>query len=155
MEIERISPDDWEHFRTVRLASLLDAPSAFGSRFEDWVDACEERWRARLVAVPLNLIAYDGAQAVGVVSGQPRGEGWVELISMWVDPSTRGTGVTGDLIAAVVAWAAAQGRSTCLMVRGDNARARTAYQRAGFVDRGVPEGWPSVEPPEHRMELSL
>lgn len=50
-------------------------------------------------------------------------------------------------------WAAAQGMSTYLMVRNDNVRARTAYERAGFVDTGVPEGWPIDEPPERPMEL--
>ena len=39
------------------------------------------------------------------------------------------------------------------MVRSDNARARTAYERAGFVDLGVPPDWPSDEPAENRMEL--
>jgi len=38
------------------------------------------------------------------------------------------------------------------MVRSDNVRARTAYERAGFVDVGVPEDWPADEPPENRME---
>lgn len=153
MDIERISPDDWERFRAVRLASLSDAPAAFGSRYEDWLDASEERWRSRLTEVPLTLIAHDGVEVVGVVSGQSEGECWAEMISMWVHPSARGTGAAGDLITSMVGWAAGQGRSTYLMVRSDNARARAAYERAGFVDRGVPEGWPIAEQPEHRMEM--
>lgn len=48
---------------------------------------------------------------------------------------------------------AGQDRLTYLMVLSDNIRARKAYARAGFVDRGVPEGWPADEPPERRMEL--
>lgn len=62
-------------------------------------------------------------------------------------------GLAGHLIRAVADWAAAQGMSTYLMVRNDNVRARTAYERAGFVDTGVPEGWPIDEPPERPMEL--
>ena len=155
MDIAQLNPDDWERFRAVRLASLSDAPAAFGSRYEDWLDASEERWRSRLTDVPLTLIAHDSAEDVGVVSGQADGEGWAELISMWVHPSARGTGTGGALITAVVEWAAGQGRSTYLMVRSENIRARAAYERAGFVDRGVPEAWPTDEPPEHRMELRL
>ena len=155
MDIARISPDDWERFRAVRLASLSDSPAVFGSRYEDWLDASEERWRSRLTEVPLTLIAHDGVADVGVVSGQSDGECWAEMISMWVDPSARGTGAADDLITAVVGWAAGQGRSTYLMVRSDNARARAAYERAGFVERGVPNGWPIAEPPEHRMEMRL
>ncbi|WP_330475587.1 GNAT family N-acetyltransferase [Terrabacter sp. C0L_2] len=152
MEITRIGPDDWERFREVRLASLADAPAAFGSRHEDWVDAPVERWRDRLTQVPLNLVAQESGRDVGVVSGQPDGDDWVELISMWVAPEARGTGTAAQLIGAVVDWAAAQDRRTCLMVRSDNVRARTAYERAGFVDVGVPEDWPADEPPENRME---
>ncbi|MER7072821.1 GNAT family N-acetyltransferase [Terrabacter sp. NPDC000476] len=153
MQLTRIGPDDWETFREVRLRSLSDSPAAFGSRHEDWVDAPEERWRARLTDVPLTLVATDGEAVVGVASGSPEGERWVELISMWVAPEVRGTGVARALIDAVAAWADEQGRGTCLMVRHDNDRARAAYARAGFVDRGVPDDWPDDEPPEHRMEL--
>lgn len=153
MEITRIGPADWEIFRAVRLASLSEAPSAFGSRYADWADAAAERWQSRLTQVPLTLLAREGATVVGVVSGQPDGDDWVELISMWVAPLARGTGVAGRLIGAVTDWACAQDRKTYLMVRSDNARARQAYERVGFVDKGIPDGWPADEPPENRMEL--
>lgn len=152
MDIVRIGPEDWEVFRQARLAALSDAPAAFGSRYADWVDASPAKWRSRLSSVPLNLLARDGKDVVGLVSGLPEDEAWVELISMWVDPANRGGSIAGRLIDAVVDWAAAQGRSTYLMVRSDNARARTAYARAGFVDMGIPEGQPFDEPSEHRME---
>lgn len=153
MEITRIGPDDWERFRAVRLASLSESPAAFGSRHADWVDAPAERWRSRLTQVPLNLLAQEETAVVGVVSGQPVGETWVELISMWVAPAARGTGVAARLIGEVADWAGAQDRSTYLMVHSDNVRARKAYVRAGFVDTGIPDDWPADEPPEHRMEL--
>jgi GNAT superfamily N-acetyltransferase len=59
--------------------------------------------------------------------------------------------VGAALVGAVVAWAAAAGRPTYLMVRSDNARAIAAYVRAGFVDLGIPPGHPPNEPPENRM----
>jgi GNAT superfamily N-acetyltransferase len=153
VEIRQIGPDNWEAFRAVRLASLSEAPAAFGSRYDDWVDAPAERWTSRLTQVPLTLLAHEGATVVGVVSGQLVDEEWVELISMWVAPAARGTGVARQLIDAVEDWAAAQDRATYLMVRSENTRARTSYARAGFVDKGVPNGWPAGELPERRMEL--
>jgi ribosomal protein S18 acetylase RimI-like enzyme len=153
VDITRIGPDDWQTFREVRLASLAGSPGAFGSRHADWVEAPEPQWRSRLTTVPLTLLAQDGTNVVGVVSGQRVGEHEVELISMWVAPAVRGAGVARALIDAVVEWADGQDRSTFLMVRSDNARARTAYERAGFVDLGVPPDWPSDEPAENRMEL--
>jgi GNAT superfamily N-acetyltransferase len=153
VDITQIGPSDWERFREVRLASLSESPAVFGSRHDDWVDAPAERWRSRLTQVPLTLLAHDETTVVGTVSGQRVGESWVELISMWVAPMARGTAVSRQLIDAVASWAAEQDRTTYLMVRSDNARARKSYERAGFVDRGVPEGWPAGEPPERRMEL--
>ena len=149
-ELVRIGPEDWREFRTVRLASLREAPDAFGSRHADWVDAGEDRWRARLTDVPLTVVARSAEGPVGVISGVESEEA-VELISMWVAPAERGTGLARRLMDEVIAWATARGRRTCLMVRDDNVAAIRAYTRAGFVDHGVPAGWPSDCPPERRM----
>ena len=154
MKIVRIGPDQWEWFREVRLASLADSPAAFVSRHEDWVDAPEDRWRSRLRDVQLTLLAREGDRVVGVASGALQGDDAVELISMWVSPEARRSGVARSLIDAVVGWADALGRTTHLMVRSDNARAIAAYSRAGFVDRGVPDDWPVDEAPENRMDFA-
>lgn len=153
-ELVRIGPDEWREFRQVRLASLLDAPGAFGARHADWAEAPEERWRQRLADVPFTVVARSVEGPVGVVSGvesRVGSEEAVELISMWVAPSQRGTGLARRLIDRVVAWAAAGGRATYLMVRDDNVGAIRAYARAGFVDLGVPDDWPEGALPERRM----
>lgn len=149
IEIVRIGPDDWQEFRDVRLASLQDAPGAFGATYGDWADSDEGRWRQRLTSVPFTLVARDGTAPVGVVSGAD-GE-HVELISMWVAPSHRGTGLADRLIAQVVAWASADEKQTFLMVRDDNEAAIRSYERAGFTDLGVPADWPADAPIERRM----
>lgn len=154
-QIVPIGPETWEEFRAVRLASLADAPEAFGSRHDDWVDASEEQWRSRLTNVPLTLVARVDGSPVGVACGMPVGDDEVELISMWVAPSARGRGLADRLVAGVVAWAGERDRSTYLMVREGNHRAIAAYARAGFVDRGVPEGWPVDAPRERRMDHRL
>ena len=149
-ELVRVGPDEWETFRDVRLASLADAPGAFGASYADWVDAPEQRWRSRLTDVPFTVVACLEGRGVGVVSGA-QADDHVELISMWVAPDHRGTGLAGRLIAAVAEWAASDGHDTCLMVRDDNARAVAAYEKAGFVDLGVPLDWPDDAPRERRM----
>lgn len=149
-ELVRLVADDWPDFREARLASLADSPGAFGSRHADWVDATEERWRARLTDVPLTIVARSDGRFVGVVSGVSSGD-HVELISMWVAAGHRGTGLAGRLIDRVVAWAAELGQDTFLMVRHDNARAIRAYERSGFTDLGVPSDWPEGRPGERRM----
>ena len=149
-ELVRLGPDEWQQFREVRLASLADAPYAFGASHADWVDADEERWRSRLTDVPLTVVARSDGSLVGVVSGVSSGE-HVELISMWVAPGHRGTGLAGLLIAEVAAWADAMGQDTVLMVRDDNAAAIRAYGRAGFTDLGAPPDHPADTPLERRM----
>lgn len=150
IEIVPIGPEDWREFRQVRLAALNDSPSAFGSRHADWLGAPEHRWRARLTDVALTVVARSDGEPVGVVSGTDLGP-VVELISMWVAPSQRGTGVAARLIEQVVSWASARGRRTCLMVRDDNVSAIRSYARAGFIDYGVPADWPLDAPAERRM----
>jgi ribosomal protein S18 acetylase RimI-like enzyme len=153
-EIAAVGAEDWPEFREVRLASLAEAPEAFGSTHADWVEAPEERWRARLTDVPLTLVARRDGRPVGVASGSStllEGRPAVELISMWVSPAERGTGLARRLIDGVVEWATAQDLPTFLMVRVGNDRALAAYQRAGFVSTGVPDDHPADAPPELRM----
>lgn len=154
--VVRVGPDDWEEFREVRLAALADAPDAFGSTYAGWVDAPETQWRRRLTDVPLTLVARREGRPVGVVSGAPTeldGLAAVELISMWVSPDDRGSGLADRLIAEVVAWADERDATTFLMVRVGNDRALAAYERAGFVSTGVPDEHPADAPPELRMVL--
>jgi GNAT superfamily N-acetyltransferase len=157
-EVVAVGAEDWPEFREVRLASLADAPEAFGSTYADWADAPEERWRARLTDVALTLVARRDGRPVGVASGSRAvlaGRPAVELISMWVSPADRGTGLAGRLIDGVVAWATGQDLPTFLMVRVGNDRALAAYERAGFVSTGVPDDHPADAPPELRMVRGL
>ncbi len=151
VEILRLGPEEWEIFRDLRLRALREAPYAFGSRYDDWVQAAESRWRDRLAKVPLNLVARRDGEHLGMTSGVLDGDDGAELISMWVDPAARGSGVPAALGAAVVDWASTAGRTTYLMVRSDNTRAIAAYVRAGFVDLGVPPDRDPDEPPENKM----
>ncbi|GAA3341819.1 hypothetical protein GCM10017714_27430 [Curtobacterium pusillum] len=137
IELRRVTADDWESWRPVRLAALADSPGAFGSTLADWAGAPERRWRDRL-SIPgaLDLLAFDGADAVGMASGVPDVDdrGRAELISMWVDPGSRHRGVAAALIRAVARWAAGVGIAELeLSVMPDNRTARRAYERCGFV----------------------
>jgi ribosomal protein S18 acetylase RimI-like enzyme len=63
------------------------------------------------------------------------------VISMWVDPRTRGRGAGRALLDAVVAWARDRdrGRPIRLSVTDGNDAARRLYERYGFADTGVTE----------------
>jgi ribosomal protein S18 acetylase RimI-like enzyme len=140
IELRRLTPDEWRLWRDVRLRALSEAPAAFGSTLAQWQGEdhdLEVRWRARLEEVPFNVVAVaeEGGPAVGQVSGVgPDDERRVELISMWVDPAARGTGVGEALIDAVLRWAREQEAPTVVLsVKERNEPAIRLYRRMGFV----------------------
>lgn len=137
------------------MEALREAPYAFGSSLEEWQDADERRWRARLESVPLNLLAVLDEKPAGIVSCiEPRDGGTAELISMWVAPFARGRGVGDVLIQAVIAWAREQNASGLMLsVREQNAHAIALYRRHGFTDAGANEDPDS--PCERTMRCDL
>lgn len=152
MELRVLSPDDWELWREVRLQALADAPEAFGSTLGEWETADQERWQQRLSVAPFNVVAIVDDVAVGQASGTHVDEGRVELISMWVAPSARGSCVADALVTAVKGYARQSGaRLVRLSVRRLNARAISLYERTGFVH--VDE--PGDEPAEIAMHCPL
>ncbi|WP_439693033.1 GNAT family N-acetyltransferase [Curtobacterium sp. SP.BCo] len=155
IELRRVTADDWAAWRPVRLAALADSPGAFGSTLADWADAPEHRWRTRL-STPgaLDLVAYDGDDAVGMATGVPDVDDpeRAELISMWVDPAARDRGVATALIRTVADWAAGTGAAVLeLSVMPDNVVARRAYERRGFTALDEP-GDPT---PDGRHEVLM
>lgn len=155
--LRELRADQWQEFRSLRLAALRDAPDAFSATIAQWSGEGdrEERWRARLTEVPFNAIAELDGEPAGMVSGTyPDAEGLVLLISMWVAPFARGRGVGDVLIRAVVRWAREQGaKGVELDVREANEPAIALYQRNAFVDVGPSE---RDEPaPQRRMKLTF
>ncbi|MGH3498776.1 MAG: GNAT family N-acetyltransferase [Nocardioidaceae bacterium] len=156
IELQVLTPEDWALWRQLRLAALAEAPQAFGSTLAEWsgVGDTEERWRDRLSTVPFNVVARQDGVAVGMASVvvDDEAQGRPELISMWVAPLSRGTGVSGTLISAVLGWAAvAHPGEVVLRVREDNARAAATYRRHGFVDAGRVDDPGPAAPVEHWM----
>jgi len=56
--VRAVGVDDWAIWRDLRLAALADAPHAFTSTVDEWRDADEQRWRSRLAAGALHLVAW-------------------------------------------------------------------------------------------------
>jgi len=137
-----LSPYDWRLWRSLRLAALADAPGAFGSTLAEWTGHgdTEQRWRARLATVALNVVLTLEDQPAGMVSATAPGrDGAVELMSLWVAPFARGHGVGDAAIDCVVVWAQAEygDVSVVLSVKTDNEPAFHLYGRHGFTDAGT------------------
>jgi GNAT superfamily N-acetyltransferase len=150
--VRRLAPDDWKIYRDVRLLALTADPAAFGSRLEVERDFDEARWRSRLAGAAM-FAAIVGRRAVGLAGGLASQEGGAELVSMWLAPAWRGTGVAAQLIEAVAEWAASSGfGSLDLWVVEGNLRAERAYAKSGFVRTGRAQ---AVREDEPAMELQM
>jgi ribosomal protein S18 acetylase RimI-like enzyme len=138
--VRQLTQGDAEAFRTIRLAGLQEAPTAFGSSY-----AAE---RVRTVAdfaqtMSRNYIAgaFDEQQLVGVagfyrLSGDKlahRGNVW----GVFVDPACRGRGVARLLMLNVMEHARGQVEQVHLAVVDGNAPALALYRRLGFVSYGL------------------
>lgn len=148
--IRRVNPDDVEVYREVRLRALQDSPSAFASTYEAELAEPDEHWADRVARAATGneramFLAYDGAECVGLAGCVEDQQGADrQLVSMWVAPSHRGSGVAGRLVDAVLAWAADVGAGQiALWVTRSNDRARRFYERAGFVATGDVQPLPS------------
>ena len=151
IDVVVLSPGDWRRWRELRRAALADAPAAFGSTLSEWTGAgdTEQRWRARLAAVALNVVLTLDDKPAGMVSATaPSRDGAIKLISMWVSPFARGHGVGDAAMGCVLTWAHAEhgGAPVVLSVKTHNEPAIQLYQRHGFTDAG-----PSPDDPSERL----
>lgn len=158
--VERVTREAWRAMREVRLAALLDAPSAFGSTYRREEAFGEADWLLRLTR-GVTFLAHDPAldgRPVGIAGGTAVGAerpGTVELVSMWVDPRARRCGVGGSLVAAVVAWSREAGAGRVhLWVTESNTAGRALYAKYGFTSTGERRPSPS-DPALHEIGMAL
>lgn len=135
--IRALDRAEWQTYRDVRLAALRDSPEAFAGTLEYAQGLPEQNWRDQCGRP--SWFAFQGDRAVGMVRvwrGDDRP--MPDLISMWVDPSVRGTSAATELVEALLTWARAEGEpGVTLRVVTANERARAFYRRLGFVPNGV------------------
>ncbi|MGK8524455.1 GNAT family N-acetyltransferase [Nocardia asteroides] len=137
-EIRLLVPDDWAVFRRIRLAALADTPEFFGTTLAEARARAESDWRGAL-SDRAQFLAESGGTGVGTVAGMLDPErGGVHLISMWVAPRARGTGVSDRLVRAVLDWAVEGGHPVVRLEFAEhNGYAERLYLRNGFVRTGV------------------
>jgi len=124
-------------FRAIRLASLQEAPYAFGSTYEAEVGASEESWRRRLSDRTRFVAEVDGKVVGTVGAGPGEFDSAAALTALWVDPGFRGRGVGSALVDAVVDWAKGKGFNQVLLwVTEVNENAERLYVSRGFARTG-------------------
>jgi ribosomal protein S18 acetylase RimI-like enzyme len=145
MIIRRTTEEDWKTLKQIRLASLRDAPTAFGVSHASAAAESDSQWRERASGRGRAefLLAFVDGVAVGMVGGAVSAESEFNLIAMWVRPEYRGTAAASLLVEAIKERAAARGHARVVLdVAPDNCRAAAFYQRQGFAFLPV---WESLE----------
>jgi GNAT superfamily N-acetyltransferase len=107
--IRHLTPADASDFRAIRLASLQNAPEAFGSTYESEAGAPLEAWAERLAA-PGAFAAYLDGKIVGIArfaqdagSAKERHKG--SVYGMYVAPEARGQGIGSALLETLIGYA--------------------------------------------------
>lgn len=139
VQVRRIRPDEWAILRELRLASLTDAPGAFGQSHADAAQQADDEWQTMARAASSGdrrawFVAVDRTgRYAGLVLGRRRPPGDCLLFSMWVHPASRDQGTGRALVQAVADWAAGWGaRRVVLWVIKGNDGALGFYERIGF-----------------------
>lgn len=127
---------DWDILKEIRLAALLDAPTAFGVTHSAAMANTELQWRDRAAhrGPGRFTLAMRNGVAVGIVGRVLHSPTESNLIAMWVTPAERGTPVARRLVDAVKSEAIAQNYARIILeVAPTNIRAASFYQKQGFA----------------------
>jgi ribosomal protein S18 acetylase RimI-like enzyme len=150
-------------FKTVRLRALQDSPTAFGSTYARESQISDEEWVERSLrwtrGGSMGYLAFEGDICCGLVACYTEGKSpdRGHIVSMWVDPAYRRSGVGQALIDGIRTWGTSLGlRELTLMVTSVNTRAIRFYERLGFRMTGITAPYPN-DPViiEHEMTLQL
>lgn len=133
--VARVTPDDWSRYRAIRLAALGEPPDMFGSTLVREAALDEDEWRKR-AGHPATFIASRAGKDVGLAGVHDFDSQW-QVVSMWITPAARGTGVVDAFMEACEqACLDACVSHLTLGVMEDNPAGRKAYERLGFTFTG-------------------
>ena len=158
--VRALGEDDWETYRSVRLAALRESPEAFVATAEEEQAFDEAYWRSRMNR-SVRLVAERSGEAVGVVSvgtAKASDSNAGELFGLWVRPDARGSGVATRLVNDGADIAAKRGNTHLVYWVGtENGRAVAFASGMGFrpTDYRRPMGVVSEEDGEEEIAMVL
>lgn len=79
------------------------------------------------------VVAYAGNEAVGCGAFRDHAKGVAEIKRMFVEPTFRGQGIAGKILAELETWACEQHYHSCVLETGFNQpEAISLYQKSGY-----------------------
>ncbi len=148
--VEQLSSPLAGHLKTVRLLALQDTPTAFASTYARESKLSDEDW-LRLVSIwnsdqSVCYIAMDKGAPCGIIGGKCDENDLQRayVLSMWVAPTHRRSGLGATLMNAVQLWAQKMGlQGLRLMVTSTNSTAISFYEKCGFTLTGLVQPHPN------------
>jgi ribosomal protein S18 acetylase RimI-like enzyme len=140
IEIKKLPPDRWKDLKKLRLEALKSEPIAFGSSYEEEVDAPEEEWQRR---IGNSIFAIHNGQPVGmivyVVSTRLKMKHIADIHAVYVNQQFRNQGIGGMLLSKALSLIKenAQVRKIKLTVNPEQRQAVDLYKRYGFEVTGT------------------
>ncbi|MDQ0414002.1 ribosomal protein S18 acetylase RimI-like enzyme [Mesobacillus stamsii] len=152
MEIRKLTGEDAESYRTLRLEALLKNPESFSSSFEDENGNEAAHYRERLEnALTYTFGAFDEDQLVGVVTLVPEGKVKLKhkanIFAMYVTPSQRIRGIGKALVKTAIQQATQLNsvEQIHLTVTSSNEPAKKLYASLGFKAYGIEKNAMRIE----------
>jgi ribosomal protein S18 acetylase RimI-like enzyme len=144
LTVRRLREDEWQAFRSLRLAALRTDPLAFGSTLDRESAYTEEKWRdwCREGATGdrnATFVAVDpSGELLGMV-GTFSVEGTPHVWGMWTRPKRRNQGIGRQLMVDLLDWIGqkAPGCPIILDVNPGQAAAVRIYTASGFEFNGI------------------
>jgi ribosomal protein S18 acetylase RimI-like enzyme len=148
LQIRRLTPADASAYQELRLAGLQNAPSAFGSSYEEEKDNPIATIEGRLAfkADSGSFGAFESNILLGHVAlARERANKLAHKAFIWgmyVTPTARGKGIARALVVEVLSFARSVSdiRQVSLSVNASNQSAIHLYESAGFKAYGREPG---------------
>jgi GNAT superfamily N-acetyltransferase len=158
-EVRHARPKDWERLKAIRLRALRDSPDAFCTTYDEAAALHDRVWIERSSTDPeegasASFLALDGDEGVGLAVGVLCDDHRLDVVSVFVIPSYRGTGIAHELMDVVEDWGRRRGSCIAVLdVEASNRRAGSFYANLGYLPTGRRETYPT-RMWLHRLELT-
>ena len=143
--VRRLTVDDWQANRAIRLAALRECPGHYFTSLEEAEQRSDDAWRGMLMSATLVVFGlFDGDDLAGIAAIARAQRDAATLAMSYLHPVYRGRGLSAALFAARLEWARAHGIARILVNhRASNEPSRRAIVRHGFRCTGArPHRWP-------------
>lgn len=139
--IRRLTSDDVDAYRAIRLEALTVSPESYGTSPENFATRSTESLQKQMDQMAFFGVIDKANALTGIVAyGRDDGErethrGW--LMQVYAQPQMRGTGASLAMIEAAVDHARTEVIQVHLMVGAHNTPAIRLYEKAGFKTYGT------------------